>query len=181
MGITDYDAQTAELKSRWARLQKAKKSTSAPAANAGLVRLPAKLDDAQATSCGLQFVTTEVSPTTGGVQFVYMKSGGAAAAAKPTAGQKRGLATKAAVRRVPAVAAMPDDDEASDDDDDDDDDDMSWACDVTVMRLCKKAKKENLMALCADFGVPVSGNKETLAHNLAEQLHYETDDEEDDE
>ena len=37
------------------------------------------------------------------------------------------------------------------------------------------------MALCADFGVPVSGNKETLAHNLAEQLHYETDDEEDDE
>ena len=39
-------------------------------------------------------------------------------------------------------------------------------------------EKENLVALCADFGVPVSGNKETLAQNLAEQLHYETDDEE---
>ena len=44
------------------------------------------------------------------------------------------------------------------------------------MRLVKKAKKEHIALLCGDFGVPVSGTKQELAENLAEQLHYETDD-----
>ena len=55
---------------------------------------------------------------------------------------------------------------------------MTWACEVAVGRLLKKAKKETMVALCADFGVPTSGNKEALAETLAEQLHYETDDDE---
>ena len=52
---------------------------------------------------------------------------------------------------------------------------MEWACDVSVKRLIKKAKKEHIAALCGDFGVSVSGTKQELAENLAEQLHYETD------
>ena len=63
---------------------------------------------------------------------------------------------------------------------DDDDDDMTWACEVAAMRLLKKCKKETLVMLCNDFGIPTSGNKEKLAEEAAEQMHYETDDESDD-
>ena len=45
----------------------------------------------------------------------------------------------------------------------------------------KKAKKDNIAALCGDFGVPVSGTKQELAKDLAQQLHYETEDEEEEE
>ena len=58
---------------------------------------------------------------------------------------------------------------------------MSWACEVAAMRLLKKCKKETLIMLCNDFGIPTSGNKEKLAEDAAEQMHYETDDESDDE
>ena len=54
------------------------------------------------------------------------------------------------------------------------------ACEVAAMRLLKKCKKETLIMLCNDFGIPTSGNKEKLAEEAAEQLHYETDDESDD-
>ena len=60
------------------------------------------------------------------------------------------------------------------------DDDMTWACEVAAMRLLKKCKKETLIMLCNDFGIPTSGNKEKLAEEAAEQLHYETDDSDDD-
>ena len=63
--------------------------------------------------------------------------------------------------------------------DDDDDDNMTWACEVAAMRLLKKCKKETLIMLCNDFGIPTSGNKEKLAEEAAEQLHYETDDSDD--
>ena len=56
----------------------------------------------------------------------------------------------------------------------------TWACEVAAMRLLKKCKKETLIMLCNDFGIPTSGNKEKLAEEAAEQLHYETDDESDD-
>ena len=70
--------------------------------------------------------------------------------------------------------------EEEEEDDDDDDDNMTWACEVAAMRLLKKCKKETLIMLCNDFGIPTSGNKEKLAEEAAEQLHYETDDESDD-
>ena len=57
----------------------------------------------------------------------------------------------------------------------DDDDSMTWACEVAAMRLLKKCKKETLVMLCNDFGIPTSGNKEKLAEEEAEQMHYETD------
>ena len=48
------------------------------------------------------------------------------------------------------------------------------------MRLLKKAKKEHLIPLLEDFGVPTKGSKEKLSTLLAEQLHYETDSGEED-
>ena len=43
------------------------------------------------------------------------------------------------------------------------------------MRLLKKVKKEHLIPLLEDFGVPTKGSKEELSTLLSEQLHYETD------
>ena len=107
--------------------------------------------------------------------YVYGPSGaGAKVKAEPASKKRKG---------VPAVASMPRDEEEEDEDDgddDDDDDDMSWACEVAAMRLLKKCKKETLVMLCNDFGIPTSGNKEKLAEEAAEQMHYETDDESDD-
>ena len=48
------------------------------------------------------------------------------------------------------------------------------------MRLANKCKKETLIMLCSDFGIPTSGSKEKLAEEASEQLHYETDDSDDD-
>lgn len=60
-------------------------------------------------------------------------------------------------------------------DGEDDDDYMSNACKITVMRLMKSAKKEHIIPLLQDFGVPTKGSKEELATLLSEQLHYDTD------
>lgn len=58
-----------------------------------------------------------------------------------------------------------------------DDPDMNWACEISQARLLKKVKKEHMIPLLQDFGVPCKGSKEELALALAEQLHYETDEE----
>ena len=83
---------------------------------------------------------------------------------------------RGAFMRLRAGGAPVADDAASSDDNDG----MTWACEVAAMRLLKKCKKETLIMLCNDFGIPTSGNKEKLAEEAAEQLHYETDDESDD-
>jgi hypothetical protein len=86
-------------------------------------------------------------------------------------------------RSRPTVASMPEDeDEDSDSDHDESDDDMDWACDVTVMRLLKKAKKRRTSPLSAPtLASPTPApSKEQIAQHLSEQLHYETDDEESD-
>ena len=121
----------------------------------------------------LTFVTIEQSPATGAALCVYGPSGaGTKAKAEPATKKRKG---------VPAVASMPrDEEEEEEEDDDGDDDDMTWACEVAAMRLLKKCKKETLIMLCNDFGIPTSGNKEKLAEEAAEQLHYETDDDSDD-
>ena len=110
---------------------------------------------------------------TGANLYVYKQLASAAAAegkpeASPTAGKKRPNS---------AVASMPCDDEDDEDEEDeeDDKDDMSCACEVTAIRLHKMCKKETLVILCGEFGIPSSGNKEKLAADISEQLHYETD------
>ena len=65
--------------------------------------------------------------------------------------------------------------EQPDEAEDEDEPDMKWACEITAMRLLKKAKKEHLIPLLEDFGVPTKGSKEELSTLLSEQLHYEAD------
>ena len=69
--------------------------------------------------------------------------------------------------------------EQPDEAEDEDEPDMKWACEITAMRLLKKAKKEHLIPLLEDFGVPTKGSKEELCTLLSEQVHYETDSGED--
>ena len=56
---------------------------------------------------------------------------------------------------------------------------MKWPCEVCVNRLEKRANPVNVKALLADFmTIPSSvSDKEARSMLLAEQLHYETDDE----
>ena len=90
------------------------------------------------------------------------------------------VADGAVFTQAPQLSMPRDEDEEEEEEDDDDNDDMTWACEVAAMRLLKKCKKETLIMLCNDFNIPSSGNKEKLAEEAAEQLHYETDDSDDD-
>jgi len=179
-GITDYQEQTDELARRWALVGKAfqpKTSNVVGSAVAlkGAVKLPKQLDDVALAASGLELCGVETNAT-GAVVFVYKKSN-TGAGAKPKAPANTGAKPK-------APASMPDEEEEEEEEDDsngdDDDDEMSWPCEVSTERLVKKAKKEHIAALCGDFGIPITGSKAKLAEALAEQLHYETDDEGDD-
>ena len=57
-----------------------------------------------------------------------------------------------------------------------DEPDMEWASKISEARLLKKVKKEHMIPLLEDFGLPSKGSKRQLAWALAEQLHYDTDD-----
>ena len=136
------------------------------------VRLPKKLDASQAALSTLSFVGTETTP--GGTLFVYEPT--------VTTALPMERARESAEKTLPGDTAtelpakpLPQPNDAADDDDDD----MQVAVDVTVTRLMKKCEKNQIAALCADFGISVSGTKEDLAMRLAEQLLYETDDDED--
>ena len=166
--ISDFDEQTAELETRWNRIKKAKKDKDVD--GVGSVKIPAPLDAAQMAAMNLRFVSTETSPTTGATLYVYASTSAPAAAedkSKPAEKQESGKK-----RKMPC-------DEEENEDDEDGEDDMSWACEVAAMRLAK-CRKELLITLCHEFNIPATGTKEELAENLSEQLHYETDDEEED-
>lgn len=151
--------------------KKADPKTSVSKTTSAQIKLPQPLDAAQACKCGLKLVGTEPSPT--GVSFVYESI--TSVKTKPTT--TKATTKKAAAK--PKVKRDRDDDDGESESDSDDD--MDAACDVAVTRLLKKAKKEHIAALCGDFGVSVSGTKQELAENLAEQLHYETDTDDEDE
>ena len=148
--------------------------TSASKTKGAQIKLPQPLDAAQACKCALKLVGTESSPS--GISFVYEPI-----TSTTTKGVKVAKPAKALKAQPSKTKSKRDRDES---DSDDSDDEMEWACDVTVKRLLKKAKKEHIALLCGDFGVGISGTKQELSENLAEQLHYETDsddEEEDDE
>ena len=109
---------------------------------AGIVKLPAALDAKQMAAMNLTFLTNEISPMTGSALYVH---GPAAAKVKAEPGCQR-----------PAKKCKREEEE--EEEEDDDDDNMTWACEVAAMRLLKKCKKETLMMLCNDFGIPTSGN-----------------------
>ena len=167
MGIVDTAAQDAELKRRWALVSKS--NGKAKQTLSSEVRLETCLTPSELASMGLKLVNCDTS--SGTPVFVYEKVGGAKAApvtkAKPAAKRKR-------------AAAAEEEEEEEDDDDDSDDEDMEFACEIMVERLMKHASKETLSALCGEFGVNTTGTKKSLAEALAEQCHYETDEDDDD-
>lgn len=163
MGMTDTASQDIELKRRWEMLAKAKKSTSTGgnAAAGNEIRLPTCLTKDELAVANLKLVNCDT--TSGTPVFVYqtLGTGGATPAPAPKVGAKR----KA-------------EDEEGEDCEEDDDEDLEWACEVMVGRLMKKATKDTLSLLCGEFGVATTGTKKALAEALAEQCHYETDEEE---
>ena len=68
---SDYPAQTTEIEARREALQIGKAKTTKPSTY--LVELPVKLDGAQEAACNLQFASTEVSPETGGLLYIYVQ------------------------------------------------------------------------------------------------------------
>ena len=58
----------------------------------------------------------------------------------------------------------------------DEEDTLNWACEIAASRLLKKTTRKRMLKLCDDFGVPFpAGTNVQLADRVAEQLHYETD------
>ena len=84
-------------------------------------------------------------------------------------------AEKAAMKVALSSKKRKADEEEEQPAEEEDEPDMKWACEISAMRLMKKAKKEHLIPLLEDFGVPTKGSKEELSTLLAEQLRYETD------
>jgi hypothetical protein len=74
-------------------------------------------------------------------------------------------------RKAEAIA------EADDGSPDDDDDYMKFAMEFVTTRLLKHADKETMAPMLVKFGVPGKGAKTEMAQALAEQLCYETGEE----
>lgn len=179
-GMTGYQEQTTELRRRWDLLKNAKSSiASVPTlatAPANAVKLPAQLDAAQLRSSNLELHSIETNPS--GACFVYVPKG--TSSPSSSAGKaKANPAPKAAAAKPKAAPESDDDDDC--DGDEDSDAEMAWPCEVSTKRIMKKLKKETMIAMAVDFGIPHSGGKKVLAEDLSTQLHYETADDEENE
>ena len=64
-------------------------------------------------------------------------------------------------------------------DEEEEEDNMDEACEISATRLMK-LDNALLTQMCEGYGVPTSGSKKQKAERLSIQLHYETDDEEED-
>ena len=187
-GITDEAALKEEIDRRWSVLQSLKPAPPKPVA-ATSRKMEVVLDASQLAELNLIYA----GPTTDGMHMYIDKPAAAAPAA--AAGKKKkdaaspskegddvvasppGTAMASAEKAAMKVAfsskkRKPDEEEEQPAEDEPD---MKWACQIATMRLLKKAKKEHLIPLLEDFGVPTKGSKEELSTLLAEQLHYETD------
>ncbi len=106
----------------------------------------------QLKQTGLMLHTVEQGPE--GLLYVY-KAGDVMITTSPTAAKKRKC------------------------DEEEEEDNMEEACEVSVTRLMK-LDTALLTQMCEGYGVPTSGTKKQKAERLSIQLHYETDDEEED-
>ena len=171
-GMTDESDISEEIDRRWAVLQASKTPPKASSEDdAPTVTLPQKLPDAAATVANLHFV----SQVPGG--YMYLKAQPQAiskkvdaAAPKPKDKEKPKPAAKLGKRAEPEPDVAEDDEES---------DDLAWACEVSAMRILKKLKTPTINAMLDDFGMSdLKGQgKETVAKELGTQLHFETDDE----
>ena len=171
MGITGDTEQNNELKRRWAATTQPKNPTDVfklPDMH-DVVKLPTMLNPSQLVQ--LNYELSGIEQIKGKTLFVYKTKGAAQGVGSQTSG-----AAKDKKRKVSPVEPNGCDEK----DGDDDEDEMDWPCEVMVDRLMKHAKRESMAALCEDFGIRTTGTKKQLAEALAEQCHYETDNDDDD-
>lgn len=186
--ITDEEVMEEEIARRWTVLQSLKPAAAATPSAAETVTLPVFLDATQMSAAKL----TYVSPVEGG-QYMYVRTHAVAEAkAAPNKSPRKSPAASAKLTPAAKNSEKPEPKESSSSTalgkrkseepaaDDAQEQDLTWACDITTMRLVDKVNKEAVIAMLKDFGVPTKGTKEELAALLAEQLHYETDDDDDD-
>ena len=193
-GITDEAALKEEIDRRWSVLQSLKPAPP-KAVTPTSKKMEVVLDAAQLAELNLIYA----GPTTDGMHMYIDKPSPAAPAAAAASGKKKKDAASPSKEGDDVVASPPgtamasaekaamkvafsskkrktdEEQEQPDEAEDEDEPDMKWACEITAMRLLKKAKKEHLIPLLEDFGVPTKGSKEELSTLLSEQLHYETD------
>ena len=193
-GITDEAALKEEIDRRWGVLQSLKPAPPKPV-TATSRKMEVVLDASQLAELNLIYA----GPTTDGMHMYIDKPTTAAPAPVAAAAKKKkgaaspskeaddvvvsppGTAMASAEKAAMKVAfsskkrKTDEEQEQPDEAEDEDEPDMKWACEITTMRLLKKAKKEHLIPLLEDFGVPTKGSKEELSTLLSEQLHYETD------
>lgn len=178
-GFSDEQLIAAEIKRRYAAIQlmkpkpkpaadKPKTPTKATSDDTEPVMLPSKLSDEHAAMANLVFVSEAADG-----RFMYLKSKPKSPASKPSpAGSSKSNGKKRALEE--AAEPEPEErviDEAT----------FDQAVDIVAMRLFKKANIGKMVALLQDYGLneyKESSDKSEVARNLAEQLCYETDDDE---
>lgn len=182
IGVVDEAAIKEEIDRRWSVVTAMRSPPVQPmteTATADDVTVPVQLSDAQLVKANLTFV----GPTTCG-QFMYVRntvSSSKPAKAKPV-GEKSAdeasdtdkasnVALSGKKRAAPAVESEPEPREVEDE--------MKWPCSVAENRLLKRATRESIVAMLADFGMPTKGSREELALDLSVQLHYETETDDD--
>jgi hypothetical protein len=181
--IESEEAIDTEIMRRWIVIQNLKPpapvaDVTPKASTSSTKILPLILDASQLAQANL----TYVGPIEGN-QHMYVQTPKPPVSTAPvSAPPSKKVATADGKKKAPTPVVPASDPAAGkrkereeDGADDEEGDDMSYACRVTAMRLLKKVKKEHMLPLLNDFGVPTKGSKEELVEALAEQLHYETD------
>lgn len=191
-GITDDAVINAEINRRWSVVQAATTSPSAPKTT---ITLPIMLDADALAQADLTFIT-QIDTN----KYMYARnmtpSKPNEIATSPTKGDSLASMTRTDVKKDNSnVDAVSDAVEANavsgskrkansesavieSKTEKEEEDEMAWPCEVTSMRLMKKLKtKPDIMkTMLQCFGVPTTGTPKELADRLAEQMHYETDD-----
>lgn len=178
-GITSDEDIEEEITRRWKVLQSLKPLPKAEdkSQSADVKILPILLDDKQLAA--LEYIY--IGPTKGGEHMYGVKKPAptpASSSSKPDASPVKKSSSKAVsgTKRKADQVVKPEP-EAVETKKSDDEPDMEWACKISLMRLLKKVKRENMISLCKDFGIPSKGSSEQIAESLSVQLHYETDEE----
>ena len=153
--------------------------------------LPVKLDAVGTANANITFV----AETAGGFMYVrnpppsdHKSSSGHSGDTPPSASSAavKTVTAKLDTKKREAVAEAKLEAEAEVDAEAEaaEESEMKWACDVSTLRLLKKAKPATVGTMLEEFGVgtdiTASLGAQECASLLAEQLHYETDDDADD-
>lgn len=197
-GVIDDATISDEIDRRWAVLkshtlahgmaQVTKKSKSSNGADeskgfgqgADVVTLTQKLPDAAATLAQLQFVSKVPDG------FMYMKINKTetnkeeAEKSQDKEKDKESDKKAAAANKSIAVAEVKVADAPEAPEPGVEEGDITWACEVSALRIINKLSENTVKAMMQDFGIShmLGQSKNKCAKALGYQLHYETDDDE---